>query len=68
MSLLSDRRVPIEETSRLEGHSSTAITETVYRHQLRPIIETGASAVNELFEDRPSSTPSDGTEDDNPAV
>ncbi len=49
VSLLSDQRVPIEEISRLVGHSSTSVTETVYRHQLRPVIETGASVMDGLF-------------------
>ena len=49
VSLLSDRGVPIEEISRLVGHSSTLVTETVYRHQLRPVIETGARAMDDLF-------------------
>lgn len=49
VSLLSDQRVPIEEISRLVGHSSTSVTETVYRHQLKPVVETGAAAMNELF-------------------
>ncbi len=37
VSLLSDSGVPIEEISRLVGHKSTLVTETVYRKQLRPI-------------------------------
>ena len=49
VSLLSDQRVPIEEISRLVGHSSTSVTETVYRHQLRPVIETGAAVMDDLF-------------------
>jgi integrase len=49
VSLLSDRGVPIEEISRLVGHSSTLVTETVYRHQLRPVIETGAQVMDDLF-------------------
>ncbi|MGH3702983.1 MAG: hypothetical protein ACRDQY_26810 [Pseudonocardiaceae bacterium] len=31
VSLLSDNGVPLEEISRLVGHSSTAVTELVYR-------------------------------------
>lgn len=49
VSLLSDQRVPIEEISRLVGHSSTSVTETIYRHQLRPVIETGAAVMDDLF-------------------
>ena len=36
VSLLSDAGVPIEDVSRLVGHSSTSVTELVYRHQIRP--------------------------------
>ncbi|MCW2904029.1 MAG: site-specific integrase [Streptosporangiaceae bacterium] len=49
VSLLSDRGVPLEEISRLVGHSSTAVTEEVYRKQIRPVIQTGAVAMDELF-------------------
>src|SRR5512132_3928416 len=38
VSLLSDAGVPIEDVSRLVGHSSTSVTELVYRHQIRPVI------------------------------
>ena len=38
VSLLSDARVPIESISRLVGHRSTMVTETIYRKQLRPLI------------------------------
>jgi hypothetical protein len=41
--------VPIEEISRLVGHRSTLVTETVYRKQLRPVIQSGATAMNRLF-------------------
>jgi integrase len=49
VSLLSDGGVPIEQISRLVGHNSTVVTETVYRHQLRPVVQDGATAVNRLF-------------------
>ncbi len=49
VSLLSDSGVPIEEISRLVGHSGTSVTELVYRHQIRPVIQTGAGAVDALF-------------------
>jgi len=42
-------RPPIEEISRLVGHSGTHVTELVYRKQLRPVIQTGATAMNDLF-------------------
>lgn len=49
VSLLSDARVPIEEIARLVGHSGTSVTEQVYRHQLRPVLEDGATAMDRLF-------------------
>ena len=38
VSLLSDSGVPIEDISRLVGHRSTVVTETVYRKQIRPVL------------------------------
>ena len=49
VSLLSDSGVPIEHISRLVGHSGTAVTETVYRQQLRPVLEEGATAMDGIF-------------------
>ena len=49
VSLLSDSGIPIEEISRLVGHSSTTVTEQVYRHQIRPVIQEGAIAMDRLF-------------------
>ncbi|WP_103340196.1 site-specific integrase [Amycolatopsis sp. CA-126428] len=48
-SLLSDSGVRIEDISRLMGHDGTAVTELVYRHQLRPVIEEGTTAMDKLF-------------------
>lgn len=41
VSLLSDGGMPIERISRLVGHSGTAVTELVYRKQIRPVVEEG---------------------------
>jgi integrase len=49
VSLLSDSGVPIEQIARLLGHSGTAVTERVYRHQLRPVLEEGADTMDTLF-------------------
>ena len=49
VSLLSDSGVSLEEISRLVGHSGTSVTELVYRHQIRPVIQTGAIAMDALF-------------------
>lgn len=49
VSVLSDSGLPVEEISRLVGHSGTSVTELVYRHQLRPVIQTGATVMDRLF-------------------
>ncbi|MDF5755430.1 site-specific integrase [Spongiactinospora sp. TRM90649] len=49
VSLLSDHDIPIEDISRLVGHSNTVVTETVYRHQIRPVIQEGATAMDRIF-------------------
>ena len=49
VSLLSDAKVPVEVISRLVGHRSTTVTETVYRKQLRPVIEGGANVMDRIF-------------------
>ncbi|MEU7897315.1 tyrosine-type recombinase/integrase [Nonomuraea sp. NPDC049152] len=49
VSLLSDNGIPIDEISRLVGHSSTAVTELVYRKQIRPVLRSGAVAMNRIF-------------------
>lgn len=43
--------VPVEEIARLTGHSDTRTTETVYRHELRPVIRTGAEVMDRLLGD-----------------
>ncbi len=57
VSLLSESGVPIEEVSRLVGHSGTHVTELVYRKQLRPVIQTGARAMDALFADQAADEP-----------
>ena len=49
VSLLSEGGMPIEEIARLAGHSSTRTTEVVYRKELRPVITTGAQAMEKIF-------------------
>lgn len=49
VSLLSDSGVPIESIAQLVGHTSSRTTEVVYRHQIRPVIQTAAQAMDELF-------------------
>lgn len=49
VSVLSDAGVPLEEISRLVGHAGTTVTELVYRHQLKPVIQTGATVMDRIF-------------------
>jgi len=49
VSVMSAQGVPLEEVSRLVGHSDTSTTETVYRRELRPVIQTGAQAIDAVF-------------------
>jgi integrase len=49
VSLLSDGGVSLEEIADLCGHSGTSVTEKVYRHQLRPVLLTGAAAMDRIF-------------------
>ncbi len=49
VSLLSDQGVPLEEILWLVGHSGTAVTEEVYRKQIRPVIQTGAVVMDGII-------------------
>jgi integrase len=49
VSLLSDAGVPVEKIARLVGHTGTTTTETVYRHQIRPVVTGGAEVMDQLF-------------------
>ena len=54
VSLLSDSGVPVERISVLVGHRGSHVTELVYRKQLRPVVEDGATVMDELFKGRES--------------
>jgi len=49
VSIMSDNGVPIETIADLCGHAGTAVTEEVYRHQLKPVITRGAETMNNIF-------------------
>ena len=53
VSLLSADGMPLEQISRLVGHSSTTVTETVYRKQIRPVLLEGAEVMDRLFPESP---------------
>ena len=52
VSLLSDSGVPVEKISLLVGHKGSHVTELVYRKQLRPVVEDGATVMDDLFRTR----------------
>jgi integrase len=49
VSILSAHDVRLEDISDLVGHSSTAVTETVYRHEIRPALTKGATAMSRIL-------------------
>jgi integrase len=49
VSLLSDNDVPLETISVLVGHKSTVVTELIYRKQIRPVMQSGAEAMDRIF-------------------
>ena len=49
MSILSAHDVRLEDISDLVGHSSTSVTETVYRHEIGPALTKEATAMNRIL-------------------
>jgi integrase len=49
VSLLSDDGMAIEKIARLVGHTSSHVTETVHRQELRPVLQEGAEVMDRLF-------------------
>jgi integrase len=49
VSVMSDSEVAVELIARLVGHACSKVTETVYRHQLRPVMTTGAEKMDALL-------------------
>ena len=49
VSLLSDNDMPVEQISKLVGHQTSLVTEKVYRHQIRPVLQHGARAMDQIF-------------------
>ena len=50
MSLLSDNGLPIDEIARLVGHSSSAVTELVYRQQVRAVVQRAPVITDRIFD------------------
>jgi integrase len=56
VSILSNNGgVWIEDISDLMGHSGTSVTETVYRHEIRPALTKAATAMNKILKTRQTS-------------
>ena len=55
VSILSASGVPLEDVSQLVEHVSTNVTETVYRHEIRPTLTKGAAAMDKIFGKAPGS-------------
>jgi integrase len=51
VSIMSSNGVPIQDISDTVGHKSTHVTETVYRHVIRPTIRGGATVMDNVFGD-----------------
>jgi hypothetical protein len=49
VSILSAHDVRLEDISDLVGHSSTSVTETVYRQKIRSALTDNAAAVNRIL-------------------
>ncbi len=49
VSVMSVSGVAVEEIARLAGHASSPTAETIYRHELRPVITTGADVMDKIF-------------------
>jgi hypothetical protein len=51
MSIMSSNGVAIQDIGDTVGHKSTHVTETVYRHVIRPTIGGGATIMDDVFND-----------------
>jgi site-specific recombinase XerD len=49
VSLLSDDGMAIAKIARLVGHASSHVTESVYRQELRPVLQEGAEVMDRIF-------------------
>lgn len=48
VSLMSAGGAAVEQIAHVVGHSNTSTTERIYRHELRPVIQSGAIFMNEF--------------------
>ena len=49
ISLLSLGGLPVEEITRIAGHSSTGTTQVVYRREVRQVLTGGAQTLDRLL-------------------
>ena len=49
MTAASTLKLPGGKVSRLLRHSGTTVTELVYRKQIRPVVDDGATAMDRLL-------------------
>jgi len=49
VSVMSASGVPVENIALLVGHDRTATTESVYRHEIRPVLTQGAEVMDKIF-------------------
>ncbi|HJY99438.1 MAG TPA: site-specific integrase [Streptosporangiaceae bacterium] len=49
VSVLSANGVPVEDIALLAGHDRTTTTESVYRHEIRPVLTQGAEVMDKIF-------------------
>lgn len=49
MSLCSAHGMSVEAIAHLVGHAGTAVTEAVYRRELRPVLTEGAEVMGRIF-------------------
>ena len=49
VSILSASGTRIEDISDLMGHSGTSVTGTVCRHEIRPVLTAGATAMDKIL-------------------
>jgi integrase len=49
VSVMSESGVAVEEIAHLAGQANSRTTETIYRHELRPVITTGADVMDKIF-------------------
>jgi len=53
VSILSDSGVPVERIADLVGHTGgSRVTEVIYRHQIRPVIQEGADVMDKVMPKR----------------